>query len=60
MKNWRKNLEAEFGIHFEDSAGELQFLQVFIEELRFSAWSYGFLTGATAAVILTLVFTASL
>ena len=33
MKDWKKNLKEEFGIHFKNNSGELQFLEVFIEEL---------------------------
>jgi len=32
-ENWRKQLKDEFGIHFKDSPGELQFLEAFIEDL---------------------------
>lgn len=31
--NWQDKFKEEFGIHFKDSAGELQFAITFIEEL---------------------------
>jgi hypothetical protein len=32
-EDWRKQLKQEFGIHFKDSPGEFQFLEVFIGDL---------------------------
>ena len=31
-KTWRDKLRNEFGCHFKDNPGELQFLEAFIEE----------------------------
>jgi hypothetical protein len=33
MTNWKEQFTNEFGIHFKDSAGELQFALAFIEDL---------------------------
>jgi len=32
-EQWKINLTEEFGIHFKNSKGELQFLEAFIEDL---------------------------
>jgi len=44
-ENWRKQLKREFGIHFKDSPGELQFLEAFIEDLLKDERKNGHLNG---------------
>jgi hypothetical protein len=41
-KEDRRKLHQEFGIHFKNSKGELQFLEAFIEELLIDEYKKGY------------------